>query len=585
MPDKPKKAKLPSRTLHDMGTMGVLGYYCYVPVESTQSYARTIGRYALFAEIAAGGMASVHIGQLLGPVGFSRTVAIKRLHPQYARDPEFVTMFLDEARLAARIRHPNVASTLDVVATHGELFLVMEYIHGESLAQLFKAATVANKPIPHDILRTIMSGVLHGLHAAHEAKTERGEPLGIVHRDVSPQNILVGTDGIARLLDFGVAKAASRTHVTRDRHIKGKLSYMAPEQVQNQEIDRRVDIYAAAVVLWELLTGQRLFLADTESSTLARVLTSPVAPPSSVLRTVPYQLDLVVLRGIKRARDSRYPTARDMALALESSGRLATHSAVGEWVEAMAHEALAARAANVADVEQILDAPSANPSSHPPPSTKRPTFGLEPTAAALAPTSDFVEDPSVELQPAEPSGAKPKPSVEPPPNEPTSANVGTSVEVATTQPAVAANDEAVSESKRLPPSRRRTRMAAVISGAIILLGVLIGIGWNRPSKSSVPRQSAATPSAALAPVAPSSSQSGLTAPNAGSAAVTPDAPAVSSSETQDNTALASDQTTNAKLSTGTQVTVAKRPRSQSPDCDPPYTVNAAGIRHYKRKCL
>ena len=160
---------------------------------------RVVGRYALYGEIAAGGMATVHFGRLLGPVGFSRTVAIKRLHPQFAKDPEFVSMFLDEARLAARIRHPNVVPTLDVVATQGELFLVMDYVQGESLSKLIRIAREQGGCIPGRITAGILVGALHGLHAAHEAKNERGEPLGIVHRDISPQNVLVGSDGVQGL--------------------------------------------------------------------------------------------------------------------------------------------------------------------------------------------------------------------------------------------------------------------------------------------------------------------------------------------------------------------------------------------------
>jgi serine/threonine protein kinase len=195
------------------------------PVRTSQS-VRLVGRYALSAEIASGGMATVHFGRLLGPVGFSRTVAIKRLHPHFARDPEFVTMFLEEARLAARIRHPNVVQTLDVVATKGELFLVMDYVQGESLARLQRAVVAANQLIAPSMTRAIVSGVLHGLHEAHEAKDERGQPLGIVHRDVSPQNIMVGVDGVARVLDFGIAKAVGHTQITRDGHVKGKVAYM-----------------------------------------------------------------------------------------------------------------------------------------------------------------------------------------------------------------------------------------------------------------------------------------------------------------------------------------------------------------------
>src|SRR6185369_14610263 len=206
-----------------------------------------------------GGMATVHLVRLLGPVGFSRTVAIKRLHAQFASDPEFVSMFLDEARLAARIRHPNVVPTLDVVTTGGELFLVMEYVPGESAARLARALRERQQTIPLRVLSGIITGVLHGLHAAHEAKDEQGAPLSIVHRDVSPQNVLVGTDGVARVLDFGVAKAAGRIHQTREGSVKGKLPYMPPEQMRGGEISRKTDVYAAAVVLWECLTGEWLF--------------------------------------------------------------------------------------------------------------------------------------------------------------------------------------------------------------------------------------------------------------------------------------------------------------------------------------
>jgi serine/threonine-protein kinase len=321
-----------------------------VNVAEERGPVRVVGRYALYNEIAAGGMATVHFGRLLGPVGFSRTVAIKRLHPQFAKDPEFVSMFLDEARLAARIRHPNVVPTLDVVATQGELFLVMDYVQGESLSRLIRAARERHERIPVKFLGAIVGGALHGLHAAHEAKNERGEPLHIVHRDISPQNILVGTDGVARVLDFGVAKAAGRVQTTREGQLKGKLAYMAPEQISGQ-VTRQTDVFAAAIVLWEALTAQRLFTGDNEGQILSKLLSGLVQPPSAVVPELPVQLDEVVLRGLAREPAHRYATAREFAIALERCVGVASATEVGDWVESMAHSALAQRAERIAEIE------------------------------------------------------------------------------------------------------------------------------------------------------------------------------------------------------------------------------------------
>jgi serine/threonine-protein kinase len=305
-------------------------------------------------------MATVHIGRLLGPVGFSRTVAIKRLHAQFAKDPEFVSMFLDEARLAARVRHPNVIGTLDVVALAGELFLVMEYVPGESFARLWRTARDNGRPIPVPIVIAIMVGVLEGLHAAHEATNDRGEPLGLVHRDVSPHNILVGTDGIARVLDFGVAKASGRLQTTRDGQLKGKISYMAPEQVHGV-VDRTTDVYASAVVLWEALTGRRLFFAENEARTLANVLYPKVDPPSRYVRGVSAALDAVVLKALSTNPADRYSTARDMARALQLTVPPAPAFAVGDWVESTAGTTIQSRASRVASIERTLPPDSEYP--------------------------------------------------------------------------------------------------------------------------------------------------------------------------------------------------------------------------------
>jgi serine/threonine-protein kinase len=322
------------------------------PVGSAIGPSRTIGRYALYAEIASGGMAAIHIGRLMGPVGFARTVAIKRLHPPLAKDPEFVAMFLDEARLAARIRHPNVVSTLDVVATEGELFVVMEYVQGESLARLLRAVRTNNELVPPPVAASIIVGVLHGLHAAHEARDERGEPLRIVHRDVSPHNILVGTDGAAHVIDFGVAKARGRMQVTQQGQIKGKLSYMPSEQLLGNGLDHRADIFAASIVLWESLTGQRLFQGIDDGEIYAKVLLGNIEPPSKHAPGLPAAVDAIVMKGLARDREQRYPTARDMALAIEKAMPLATPSQVGEWVERLVGDSLAERTEQIADIER-----------------------------------------------------------------------------------------------------------------------------------------------------------------------------------------------------------------------------------------
>jgi serine/threonine protein kinase len=288
---------------------------------SLQEAPRIIGRYALYGKIASGGMATVHYGRLLGPIGFSRTVAIKRLHPHLTADAEFVSMFLDEARLAARIRHPNVVQTLDIVATEGEFFLVMDYVEGVTLGRLLRRVAVGRETLPLPVLAAIFSGILHGLHAAHEAKNEHGEPLEVIHRDISPQNIILGLDGVARLLDFGVAKATGRLQVTREGQIKGKIAYMAPEQLHGIPATRQSDVYALSVVLWETLTGRRLFQDGkdgSEQAVLQRVLAGDVPGPSTLVPGLPSELDAIVEKGLRRDPRDRYATAREMASALES---------------------------------------------------------------------------------------------------------------------------------------------------------------------------------------------------------------------------------------------------------------------------
>ena len=315
-----------------------------MPASSATANPDALGRYTVYGEIASGGMATIQYGRLLGPGGFARPVAIKRLHPHFAKDESFVSMFLDEARLSARIAHANVAQTFDVLSGPGELSVVMEYIHGESLASLFERVAARGEKIPVRIAVSLVVGILHGLHAAHETSGEHGEPLHIIHRDVSPENIIVGVDGVARLIDFGIARAQGRSRATPAGQLKGKLAYLASEQYRGGTVDRRVDVYGASVVLWEALAGRLLFTGDSDAAVVGAVLHEVVPPPSTRTPEVSEALDAITLRGLARDPALRFDTAKAMALALENEVGVVSQSTVSDWLDEVAGDVLALRA-------------------------------------------------------------------------------------------------------------------------------------------------------------------------------------------------------------------------------------------------
>lgn len=351
-----------------------------------------VGRYAIYGEIAAGGMATVHLGRLQGEAGFARTVAIKRLHPQFAKDPDFVNMFLDEARIAARIRHPNVVSTLDVVNSEGELLLVMDYVHGESLSRLVRIAGADGGFVPINVGCGIVSQALLGLHAAHEAKTERGEPLGIVHRDVSPQNILVGMDGVSRITDFGVARAASRLSATRVGQLKGKIAYMAPEQAAGDtRVDRRADIFSAGIVLWEVLASRRLFKAENEAATLSRVVSEPIPNLHDLAPDVHPQISLVCMKALERDPDKRFSTCAQFADVLERAAAAVGKIAAPREVAAYVQEVIGT------EISQQRDAVRAWLARSEPSQLERPNFSLSTHPPAAVGASSSVSAGNMEL--------------------------------------------------------------------------------------------------------------------------------------------------------------------------------------------
>jgi hypothetical protein len=307
-----------------------------------------LGNYEPLLELASGGMATVYVARQIGAAGFERIVVVKRVHRHLLGHRDFYDMFRDEARVASMVRHPNVVPVIDVVEigegeADKELFLVMEYVESSALATLRKAAHEMSHRIPVPIVARILYDALAGLHAAHTALDIQGRPLGVVHRDVSPQNIIVGVDGSSRLIDFGVAKASHRLTETRSGSVKGKYSYMAPEQARGQEVDRRTDVFAAGIVLHECLTDRRLFRGENELDTVRRIMEAEIPPPSSIQPAIPAALDDVVLKALARPPEERFQTAIEMAEALEAAVSLASHREVAAYLERACGSRLAER--------------------------------------------------------------------------------------------------------------------------------------------------------------------------------------------------------------------------------------------------
>jgi serine/threonine-protein kinase len=292
---------------------------------------RRLDRYELIGELASGGMATVYLARLAGVGGFQRFVAIKRLHPHLAGEEEFIEMFLDEARLAAGIHHPHVVPILEVGQTENGYYLVMEYIEGDTLARIVARALSGGQNVPRSILLRIILDTLAGLHAAHELNDAHGESVNLIHRDCSPQNVLVGVDGCSRITDFGVARASSRIASTRTDRVKGKLAYMSPEQAKGDgDIDRRSDLFAMGVILWEVLAGRRLFKAENETQTMRRIMIEPIPRLSTMLGDLHPALDDVVARALDRDPERRFQTAAEMADSLERAARVAATASPSE---------------------------------------------------------------------------------------------------------------------------------------------------------------------------------------------------------------------------------------------------------------
>jgi eukaryotic-like serine/threonine-protein kinase len=541
-----------------------------------------IGRYLLFDSFAKGGMASVHFGRVLGPVGFSRVVAIKRHHEQFAKTPEFVSMIIDEARLAGRIRHPNVVPVIDVVQLPDELLLVMEYVSGVSLARLIHATSDHGQSIPLGVAVTIACDVLSGLHAAHTAKNDRGESMGIVHRDVSPQNVLIGSAGIARVTDFGIAHAAERMAVTRTHEIKGKLEYMAKEQIRRERVDRRADLYAVGIVLWEMMTGRRPFADDDQKALLARVYSGDFAAPSSLRPEVPEALDAVTLAALSPESTERPDNAHAMAQALARAHPPASHIEVGEWVSAVAANELASRERRVAEIEAFREKHAKSASEHtlteevlaPPddgPTVVLPPEEVEGTGTTTATTPQLVAA-GADASETTGTGTRTVPAA-----ETTAAIVPARASVPSPEPGPQ-SETRVHAVRTLVPAlpAARDRFVVLLPVAAAMFGVVVIVIVALSHRSAevpdvVPLAASAPPVAERAPA--------LAAPTA---PVAERAPAPSASEATSAAAAPVPPRAPVRVhphqSGGSHVA----PRV---NCTPPYTVDATGVRVPKPACF
>src|SRR3954470_11565559 len=294
--------------------------------------ANSFGKYSLVARLATGGMAEIFLARLQGAAGFEKLVCIKRILPHLARDKQFVAMFLDEARIAARISHPNVCQVFELGEIEGSYFLAMEYLEGVPLACFRRRDYYGAMPDPR-LVAGIAVQACEGLHHAHQLKNTDGSVMEVVHRDISPQNLFVTVDGIVKVLDFGIAKIQDARVRTSTGAVKGTYAYMAPEQLRGERLDPRTDVFALGIVMWETLARRHLFKRDTEFLTSQAITAEPVEDICAIRPDVPPALSSVIMTALARDRGERFPTARVLGEAIAAAIQPLTSSAISEEIQ------------------------------------------------------------------------------------------------------------------------------------------------------------------------------------------------------------------------------------------------------------
>lgn len=320
-----------------------------------------LGKYKLVARLATGGMAEIYLARQLVAGDFSRLVVVKRILPHLAEEERFIEMFLEEARLASQIQHPNVVQIFDVDQQSSSYYIAMEYIDGLSLGAISRRARKRGVLPGWLVSAEVITQACEGLHAAHELRDEAGELLGLVHRDISPHNLMIDKSGVVKLVDFGIAKAKTTSIRTRTGDVKGKYPYMSPEQVRAEPLDRRTDIFSLGAILAELLTGSRFFERGSELATLKAITEEPIPAIRELAPDIPVHLSDVVARSLQRARDDRFQTAEEMAVALrrvvESEGLRSSKRTIADYLERECQDLVEARARAVREVGKLPSLP------------------------------------------------------------------------------------------------------------------------------------------------------------------------------------------------------------------------------------
>jgi serine/threonine-protein kinase len=497
-----------------------------------------LGRYELLLPIASGGMATVWVARLKGSRGFSKTVAVKTILPSLSDDPTFEQMFLDEATLASKIQHPNVAHIIDLGEEDEVLFLAMEWVDGESLSTLSKFSRKNGTDIPLRVGLKIASQAAAGLHAAHELRDEDDRLLELVHRDVSPQNILVSSTGLVKIVDFGVAKAMGRGGETTAGQLKGKVPFMSPEQARGAKVDRRTDIFALGIILYRLATGTHPFLDDSDVRTMRNIITRPVMPPRVKNPSLSPEIERVILKALAKDPDKRQQTAAELEIELEAAiaaspsvGGPIHLDEIGTFVRSTLGERDRKRRAAIRDAALKIDEQATLVASNPPeslsgvmftrmqtpPRASSPRLESSPEVSSRKP-EEVTEARAYDARTVRASATELEAAAKAPPD---ASDVGleglvTRVEPLSlvrpalpseppvvSSPTLAAVESMPESLRRDEPRRSRKAVAFIAVGASLLVGVGVAVslsgGGARPAEVTAPTTTSEADAAVTAP--------------------------------------------------------------------------------------